>query len=89
VEWPRLKPGFHQSASLSPCWARSNCGNWPRTAKQCATLSGNGKASEVAARLTCSNSRYVETVKAIQASAPEVIAYASSEQVNTKRPADQ
>jgi hypothetical protein len=68
---------------------RRSQGRGEKGAKQCATSSGNGKASEVAVRLTRSNSRYVETVKAIQASAPEVIAYASSEQDNTKRPADQ
>jgi hypothetical protein len=42
-------------------------------AKEFASFSANGKASEIAARLTRSNSRYVEAVKAIQASAPEVI----------------
>ena len=44
-----------------------------RVAKQCATLRDAGKASEYAAKLTGSNSRYVEAVKTIQKQAPELV----------------
>ena len=51
----------------------------------------NGKASEVAARLTRSGSRYVEAVKSIQATAPELIEKIRGGQLNipnAKRVAD-
>ncbi len=37
------------------------------------TFSGNGKASEAAARITRTNARYVEIVKQIQSEAPELV----------------
>jgi len=48
-------------------------GRGKRVAKSSATLSGQGKASEVAARLTKTNTTYVEALKAISKSAPELI----------------
>ncbi len=44
-----------------------------RVAKKSAKLPEAGKASEAAARLTHSNSRYVEAVKSIQNQAPELV----------------
>ena len=44
-----------------------------RVAKKCAKLTETGKASEAAARLAHSNSRYVEAVKSIQNEAPELV----------------
>ena len=70
---------------------RQSQGRGKKGAKECATFSANGKASGVAARLTRSNSRYVETVKAIQACAPEVIEKVRGGQLsvpNAKRVAD-
>jgi hypothetical protein len=52
---------------------RRSQGRGKKGAKECATFSANGKASEAAARLAKANSRYVEAVKAIKASAPEVV----------------
>jgi len=43
------------------------------SAKKCADESKGGKASEVAARITRTNSRYVEAVKAIRQKAPELV----------------
>jgi hypothetical protein len=48
-------------------------GRGKRGAKLCATLSGNGKASAVAARIAKTNSTYVEVVKSIAKSAPELL----------------
>jgi len=44
-----------------------------RSAKKCANRNGKGKASEAAARIARSNPRYVESVKAINAQAPELL----------------
>jgi hypothetical protein len=43
------------------------------SAKKCADQSHNGKASEVAARITRTNARYVEAAKSIQKQAPELL----------------
>ena len=43
------------------------------SAKKCADEATTGKASEVAARITRSNARYIEAVKAINYQAPELI----------------
>ncbi len=48
-------------------------GRGKRVTNSSATLSGQGKASEIAARLTKTNSTYVEAVKSINKSAPELI----------------
>jgi hypothetical protein len=68
---------------------RRSQGRGKKVAKKCATYSG--KASEAAARLARSNSRYVEVAKAIQASALEVIEKVRSGQLsvpNARRVAD-
>jgi hypothetical protein len=52
---------------------RQSQGRGKKVAHECATFPGNAKASQVAARLTKSNSRYVEAVKAIRKSAPELL----------------
>jgi len=68
---------------------RRSQGRGKKGAKECAT--SNGKASEVAARFTHSNSRYIETVKSIQAKAPEVIEKVRSGQLtvpNARRVAE-
>ncbi len=44
-----------------------------RLAPECANRNGKGKASEAAARIARSSARYVETVKAISAQAPELL----------------
>jgi hypothetical protein len=44
-----------------------------RLAKNLAVVSVNGKASQIAAKLTRTNSHYVEQVKRIQAKSPEVV----------------
>jgi len=48
-------------------------GRGKKVAKVQATSSGQGKASQLAARLTKTNSTYVEAVKAVQKQAPELI----------------
>jgi hypothetical protein len=68
---------------------RQRLGPGKRVAHECATV--NGKASEAAARLTRSGSRYVEAVKSIQATAPELIEKIRGGQLNipnAKRVAD-
>jgi hypothetical protein len=68
---------------------RQRLGPGKRVAHECARLSG--KASEIAARLTRSGSRYVEAVKAIRATAPELIEMIRGGQLNVpaaKRVAD-
>ncbi|WP_417737755.1 DNA methyltransferase [Rosistilla oblonga] len=50
---------------------RKSSGRGKKVAKECATF--NGKASEAAARIVKSNTRYVETVKEISATAPELL----------------
>src|SRR5262249_29537011 len=59
---------------------RQRLGPGRRVAHDCATV--NGKASEVAARLTRSGSRYVEAVKSIRATAPELIEKIRGGQLN-------
>ena len=44
-----------------------------RVAKTCATLTGTGKASEFAAKLTHANPRYVEMCKAVGKEAPDLL----------------
>jgi hypothetical protein len=69
---------------------RRSRGRGKKVAKKFATYY-SGKASEAAARLTRSNSRYVEVAKAIRASAPEVIEKVRSGQLsvpNARRAAD-
>jgi len=53
--------------------SRQRRGRGRRVAKDLATFSGNGKASQIAARIAKTNSAYVEAVKAISKSAPELI----------------
>lgn len=52
---------------------RLSRGRGKKRAQSCATFSGNGKASAVAARVTRTNARYVEIVKGISAVAPELV----------------
>jgi hypothetical protein len=52
---------------------RMSRGRGKKVAKSCATLSSNGKASEAAARITRTNARYVEMVKEISRSVPELL----------------
>jgi type I restriction enzyme M protein len=54
---------------------RLSNGRGKKGAKKCATFSknGNGKASEAAARITRTNSRYVEMMKAVAKAAPELV----------------
>ena len=52
---------------------RMSMGRGKKVAKKCGHLSGNGKASEAAARITRTNARYVEIVKQIQSEAPELV----------------
>lgn len=52
---------------------RLSKGRGKKGAQPCATFTGNGKASEVAARVTRTNARYVEIVKAINVAAPELV----------------
>lgn len=52
---------------------RLSQGRGKKGAKNGATSSANGKASEIAARVARSNARYVEAVKSIHALAPELI----------------
>jgi hypothetical protein len=59
---------------------RQRLGPGKRVAHDCAKV--NGKASEAAARLTRSGSRYVEAVKSIRATAPELIEKVRSGQLN-------
>jgi hypothetical protein len=61
---------------------RHSQGRGKKGAHECATLSANGKASEAAARLTRSGSRYVEAVKAIRDTAPELIEKIRGGQLN-------
>jgi hypothetical protein len=61
---------------------RRSQGRGKKGAHECATFSPNGKASEAAARLTRSGSRYVEAVKAIRATAPELIERIRGGQLN-------
>lgn len=51
---------------------RQSAGRGKKGAKKLAT-SAKGKASEIAARITHSNSRYIEIVKAIHVEAPELV----------------
>jgi site-specific DNA-methyltransferase (adenine-specific) len=44
-----------------------------RSGKKCPTFSTNGKASQVAARITKTNENYVKAIKAIHADAPDLI----------------
>jgi ParB-like chromosome segregation protein Spo0J len=48
-------------------------GRGKKVAKEFATFSENGKASEVAARVARSNPRYVETIKRLAQEAPELV----------------
>lgn len=52
---------------------RLSGGRGEKVAKKCATFSGNGKSSSVAASLTKTNSTYVELVKNINKHAPELL----------------
>ena len=52
---------------------RLSRGRGKKGAKPCATISTNGKSSETVARITGSNARYVEMVKAINKAAPDVV----------------
>jgi hypothetical protein len=52
---------------------RLSRGRGKKVAKNCATFSENGKASEAAARITKTNARYVEMLKAIGAEAPQLL----------------
>jgi hypothetical protein len=61
---------------------RRSQGPGKKVAHECATLSGNGKASEAAARLTRSGSRYVEAAKSIRATAPELVEKIRDGQLN-------
>jgi hypothetical protein len=52
---------------------RGSRGRGKKGAKEFATFSDNGKASEVAARIAKSNPRYVETIKRLAQEAPELV----------------
>ncbi len=52
---------------------RRSKGRGKKVAKNCATFLSNGKASEAAARITRTNARYVEMLKAIHGAAPELV----------------
>jgi hypothetical protein len=52
---------------------RGSRGRGKKVAKEFATFSHNGKASEVAARIARSNPRYVETIKRLSQEAPELV----------------
>jgi len=52
---------------------RLSRGRGKKGAKTDATFPSNGKASEIAARIAKSNPRYVESVKSINANAPELV----------------
>lgn len=53
-----------------------------RSAQKCADQNGKGKASEVAARIAKSSARYVEAVKTISKTAPELLEEIRSGRVN-------
>ncbi len=52
---------------------RLSRGRGKKGAQECATFSVNGKASEVAARVTHTNARYVKIIKSIGSEAPDLI----------------
>lgn len=52
---------------------RNSGGRGKKVAQKSATFSKNGKASEIAARITKANARYVESAKAIGKAAPELL----------------
>lgn len=52
---------------------RLSAGRGRKVAKNGATFSSNGKSSEIAARITKANARYVESAKAIGKAAPELL----------------
>jgi ParB-like chromosome segregation protein Spo0J len=52
---------------------RGSRGRGKKVAKEFATFSDNGKASEVAARIARSNPRYVETIKRLAQEAPDLV----------------
>ena len=65
---PLLEKEAKQRQRLSNSYRKNG-----RLAQKCADRNGTGRASEVAARIIRSSSRYVEMVKAINADAPELV----------------
>jgi DNA (cytosine-5)-methyltransferase 1 len=63
---PLLEEEAKERQRLSP-------GRGKKVGKECPTFSPDGKASEIAARLTKTNENYVKAAKAIQAAAPELV----------------
>jgi hypothetical protein len=61
---------------------RLSNGRGKKVAKNLATFSRNGKASEVAARIARTNSAYVETVKSIKSKSPELVERIRSGELN-------
>ena len=61
---------------------RLSLGRGKKVGRECPTFSPDGKASEIAARLTKTNENYVKAVKAIQAAAPEIVEHVRDGKIN-------